>query len=391
MSGKNYYDILGVERSASADDIKRAYRRKALELHPDRNPDRADAEEHFKELSQAYSVLSDPEKRRRYDQFGEAGLGGGPQGFDPSIFQDIFGGSAGFGGIEDLFESFFGGGGRRGRAGGPQRGQSLRYGLEISFEEAAFGTEVSIRVPRTMSCEACHGTGAAEGGVVTCGTCRGTGQVVSQMGFMRIAQTCPSCGGAGQVIRDACKTCRGAGRTEVERTVKVRVPAGVDDGTRLRISGEGNGGARGGPAGDLFVDISVRPHETLVRDGADIHSELNVGFVDLVLGIDTEIGGLEGSVPVQVPAGTEPGATLRLAGKGIPRLSSRGRGDHIVHVVAKPPRKLSSRERELWSELRDLAQGTGQGGSGKAKRKGKQKGSDDGGLLDRVKDIFGGE
>jgi molecular chaperone DnaJ len=383
VSSSDLYAILGVSRDASPDEIKRAYRRKALELHPDRNPDREDAEEHFKELSQAYAVLSDPEKRQRYDRFGEAGLGGQASGFDPSAFQDIFGG-AGFGGIEDLFESLFGGamggmGGARARRGGPRRGASLRYGLEIDFEEAVFGTEVSIRVPKRRTCDACGGKGAPLDGISACGTCEGRGQVVSQMGFMRIAQTCPACGGRGQVVRDPCKSCGGDGIVSEESTVTVRIPPGVEGGTRLRIQGEGDAGGRGGPPGDLFVDISVRPHPHLTRDGADVHSELSVGFPDLVLGTDAEIEGLHGEESVQIPAGTEPGTTIRLRGRGIPRLGRRGHGDHVVHVVARPPRKVSGRERELWEELRGLS------------RPGEEKRDGEGGLFGRVKDFLAGD
>jgi molecular chaperone DnaJ len=387
VSNNDYYEILGVSRDASADEIKKAYRKKALELHPDRNPDRDDAEDRFKELSEAYAVLSDPDKRQRYDRFGAAGLGGRP-GFDPSDFQDIFGG-AGFGGIEDLFESLFGGGGRRGgRAAGPRRGASMRYNLEIDFEEAAFGTEVPIRVPRTEECDTCDGSGAAPGGMDVCGTCRGTGQVVSQMGFMRIAQTCPGCAGRGRRITKPCSSCEGQGVVAQERTVTVRIPPGVDDGTRLRLHGEGDAGTGGGPPGDLFVDIGVRPHAFLTRDGADVHSELELTFADLVLGVSTTVESLEGDEEVQVAAGTDPGTALRLRGRGIPKLRGRGRGDHVVHLVARAPRGPKGREKELWEELRSLSERPEPRRSSKRKRR---EGDDDEGFFDRVKDFLSGE
>ncbi|GAB4375541.1 MAG: molecular chaperone DnaJ [Acidobacteriota bacterium] len=381
MTTKDYYEILGVSRDASPDEIKRAYRRLAMELHPDRNPDRHDAEERFKELSEAYAVLSDPDKRRRYDRFGPDGVRGAGPTIDPSIFEEIFGGRTGFGGLEDLFESLFG----AGRPGGTsrtraRRGDSLIYRLEIDFDEAVRGTEVKLRIPRSVSCDACEGSGAAPGGIEPCRTCRGMGQVVSQVGFMRIAQTCPACGGRRHVVRRPCTECGGSGRREVERPVTVKVPAGVDTGTRLRIRGEGEGGWRGGPPGDLFVEISVRPHENLARDGADVHSQLEVSFADLVLGTECEVPGLDGPETVRVPPGTEPGTTIRLKGRGIPRLGGRGRGDHIVHVVARPPARLDRRERELWQQLRELE-----------KERRERAGEGDGGLLGRVRDMFGGD
>jgi molecular chaperone DnaJ len=386
VSTIDYYEVLGVSRDASAGDIKRAYRRLALELHPDRNPDRADAEEKFKELSEAYAVLSNPEKRARYDQFGHAAFGGAsPGGFDPSIFEEIFGAGAGagspFGGLDDLFESLFGAGmGRRAGGGGARRGAGLRYRLEVGFEEAVFGTEVKIRVPRTETCATCAGQGAPPEGISTCSTCAGAGQVVSQMGFMRIAQTCPGCRGTGRQIETPCPDCSGAGRVQTERTVTVRVPPGVDDGTRLRIQGEGDGGARGGPPGDLYVDISVRPHERFTREGFDVHSEFELLLPELVLGTEREIEGLHGTESVQVPAGTDPGAVIRLKGRGVPRLGRRGHGDHLLHVVARPPRKLGSRERQLWQELLEIA----------AERARREQG-ENGGLFSRMKDFLGGD
>lgn len=378
---KGYYAELGVSRDASQEELKRAYRKRALELHPDRNPDRHDAEEHFKKLTEAYSVLGDAEKRRLYDA-GQLSGAGGPGGFDPSMFQDVFG-SGGLGGLEGLFEQFFGPGffGSRFSAGnGPQGGSDMRYRLEIAFEEAAFGTEVKLRVPRTESCLACKGTGAAPGGLQGCRTCRGAGRVVTSMGFLRMAQTCPACSGLGQVIEKPCLECEGRARIQIERTVKVRVPAGVDDGTRLRVAGEGDGGHLGGPPGDLFVDIEVRPHEKFQREGPDIHSLLILDLPDLVLGGSFEAETLHGPEKVEIAPGTEPGKEVRIKGKGIARLTRRGGvGDHILHVRARIPRKLTPEEKKLWEELRTHVRGT------------PVDGSDDKGLFGKMKDFLSGE
>ncbi|UCF68842.1 MAG: molecular chaperone DnaJ [Acidobacteriota bacterium] len=389
MAGKDYYNVLGVERDASADQVKKAYRRRALELHPDRNPDRADAEERFKELSEAYAVLSDPQQRARYDRFGEAGLGNGGVAFDPSVFEDVFG-SFGFGGLEDLFAQFFGGAAGRARtATRARRGADLRYRLEIGFEEAAFGTELKIRVPRSETCPGCHGSGAAEQGLVTCSTCGGQGRVAYQHGFMQIARTCPACRGRGQEIRHPCEECRGRGRIDAERTVKVRVPAGVDNGTHVRIQGGGEGGASGGPAGDLYVEIGVRPHERFHRDGADVHDQVQVGFSELVLGGSVDVQTLHGQKTVEIEAGTEPGTVIRLRGEGIPLLGRHGRGDHLVHLIARPPRKLPRQERELWESLRELEQARLRAERSRDAESAKT--SEGRGLFDKVKDIFGGE
>ncbi len=383
MDGRDYYEILGVSREATPEELKKAYRKRAMDLHPDRNPDRHDAEEQFKVLNQAYSVLSDPDKRARYDQFGEAGLGGaagqGPFGADPSVFSDLFG-QGGMGGLEDLFASFFGpgvfGGAGGGRADGPRQGQDLRYQLDVDFRDAAFGTEVKLRVPRRETCPRCTGSGAQPGGLTTCRTCRGQGRVAARMGFMQIAQTCPHCQGRGRVVEKPCPDCSGAGRIQTERTVKVKIPAGVEDGTRLRVAGEGDGGANGGPAGNLYVDIQVRPHEKFQRDGADVHAVLELTFADLVLGGTFPAETLHGPEEVEVAAGTEPGAEVRLRGKGIPRLGRRGQGDHILHVLARPPKKLTSEERKLWEQLRALRTGEA---------------AEEKGLFDKVKDFLGGD
>ncbi len=356
MNDIDYYKILGVERNASESEIKSAYRKLALKHHPDRNPDDPAAEEMFKQAAEAYSVLGDAQKRQRFDQYGAAGLSGGAQGFDPSMFQDIFG-SMGFGGggLEDLFSQMFGGNAGGGRSQTrAQRGHDLRYQLEIEFVEAARGTEVKIKVPRSETCPGCSGSGARPGGKVSCESCHGRGRVNYRHGFMQVARTCPQCNGSGEQVVDPCKDCGGDGRIATERTVTVRVPAGIDDGMRLRVAGEGDGGWRGGPPGDLYVDIALKPHEKWVRDDADVHAELVLGFPDLVLGGRFEVETLHGTQDVEVPAGTHPATVLRLAGQGMARVSRRGRGDHLVHVVARPPGRPDEKEKALWRSLREL-------------------------------------
>lgn len=378
--GKDYYDILGVERSASPDDIKKAYRKLALKFHPDRNPDDPEAEKKFKEASEAYSVLGDPDKRQRYDQFGMAGFGDSGPTIDPSIFEDIFS-SFGFGGgIEDLFGQMFGGGAR----GGRRRGADLRYRLEISFRDAAFGTTERIRVPRTENCTACSGSGAAPGGLSTCSHCRGAGRVVYRHGLMQIARTCSACGGAGRQVTQPCSECRGQGRVRSHRTLPVRVPAGIKDGMRLRVEGEGDAGEPGAPPGDLYVDISVKPDETFIRHEDDVHSELVLGFPDLVLGGEYTIATLHGEQQVTVPRGTIPGTMIRISGEGMPVLGRRGRGDHVVHVTARPPRRMNDEERELWQQLRTIQSEDG-GTEGHL-----HKSDEDKTFFERVKEFLGG-
>ena len=378
-ASRDYYEILEVARTATADEIKKSYRRKAMELHPDRNPDRADAEEHFKELTAAYSVLSDADKRAHYDRFGTDGPAAGPGGFNP---EDLFRGAAS-GGLEDIFESFFGSG-FGGRRSGPRQGADLRYQLEIDFEEAAFGTEVKLKIPRHESCPVCRGEGAAPEGIQTCSGCRGSGTIVMSTGFIRLAQTCPHCSGTGRRITTPCRECKGAGRLRTERSVKVRVPAGVNDGTRLRLSNEGEAGDRGAPPGDLYVDIGVRPHEIFRRDGADVHAPLAVSFADLVLGGDFSVTTIHGAEPFELPAGTEPGAVFSLRGKGVQKLNGRSRGDHHVHVVAAVPEAMGERERALWEELRQIE-------TARRTARGESPPEDDRTLLDKVKDLFTGD
>jgi molecular chaperone DnaJ len=367
LADRDYYEILGVSRDASPDDLKKAYRRLALKYHPDKNPGDKAAEEQFKEAAEAYAVLSDPAKRQRYDQFGRAGLGGQPgfSGFDQEIFGD-------FG---DILGSLFGlggmfGGGRR----GPQAGRDLRYDLELRFEQAAAGLEAPIVVPRLSRCTTCRGTGAkGKDGIKTCATCRGRGQVAFQQGFFTIARTCSTCGGTGRRIVAPCPTCSGQGRVRSEASITVRVPAGVDDGMRLRLSGEGEASPDGGPPGDLYVVLHVAEHPVFRRDGAQLLCEIPVSFAQAALGTTVRIpliGG--GEQELDVEPGTQSGTVLRVRGKGLPSLDRSGRGDLHVTIRVKTPKSLSAEQRELLTKLADLD------GDETAER----------GLFDRVKDIF---
>lgn len=351
---RDYYEVLGVARDASSDDIKKAYRQAALKHHPDRNPDnKEDAERLFKEASKAYQVLSDPEKRAQYDRYGEAafeGPGGG--GFD---FASAFASGAFEEVLGDLFGDFFGGGRRRGR-GGAMRGDDLRYDLEISFEEAARGCEKRISVPRTVACETCSGSGAKPGtSPETCPACRGAGQVRFQQGLFHIAKTCGQCNGEGKINRTPCTTCRGAGRSRSMREIKVKVPAGVDNGSRLKLRGEGEAGLRSGPSGDLYVVLGVRPHDFLHRDGANIVCQRPISMIDAALGAEVDVPTLDGVVKLKVPAGTQHGKIFRLAGKGVPDLRRSGsvRGDQYVSVQIEVPAKLTKKQKKLLEQFRD--------------------------------------
>jgi molecular chaperone DnaJ len=368
LAERDYYDILGVSRDASSDDLKKAYRRLAMKHHPDKNPGDKAAEESFKEAAEAYAVLSDPAKRERYDRFGRQGLGGQPgfSGFDQEIFGDfgdILGNIFGFG-------SVFGGGGRR----GPRAGQDLRYDLDLTFEQAAAGIEAPIVVPRLDRCGTCNGSGASgKDGIKTCPTCRGRGQVAFQQGFFTIARTCSTCGGAGKQIVKPCPTCAGQGRLRNESKLTVKVPAGVDDGMRLRLAGEGEASAGSGPAGDLYVVLHVAPHPVFHRDGKDLHCEVAISFAQAALGTTVRvplIGGAEQDLDVE--AGTQSGAVVRLRGKGLPSLDRSGKGDLHVTIRVKTPKTLSPEQRELMEKLATLE------GDDTAER----------GLFDRVKDIF---
>jgi len=344
--------VLGVTRTATEVEIKSAYRKLAMTYHPDRNPNNPDAEDKFKELTEAYAILADAEKRSLYDRFGHAGVGNasGPAGFDPAIFQDfgdIFGEFFGFG---DLFG---GGGRRRSRA---QRGADLREDLNLEFDEAFFGVEKQVKVRRHEACDACHGSGAAAGKApVQCQTCNGRGQVRYQQGFFSIARTCPTCQGAGSVITDPCPKCKGEGRQLRERTVETKVPAGVEDGTRIRFSGLGEAGAFGGPAGDLYVVLHVKEHAFFEREGNDLYCVVPVSFAQAALGTEIMVTTMEGEYKLKIPEGTQSGTSFRIRNRGVPVLNSHGKGDLFVEVRVQTPGKLTKRQRELLGELGQLS------------------------------------
>lgn len=363
---RDYYEILGVSRDANPEEIKKAFRRLARQYHPDANPGDPTAEEKFKQINEAYAVLSDPEKRARYDAFGDAG--GAADLGSP------------FAGIQDLFDMFFGTGRPRGtRAREPKRGADLRLDLDITLEEAFAGVERELEVPRVERCPICDGTGARPGTPpAVCSRCRGTGQVetVSENLFGRFVsiRTCPACGGEGTVVTDPCPDCGGLGRVRRVRRIKVKVPAGADSGLRLRLPEEGEPGTRGGPPGDLYVDVHVRPHRVFRREGDDLHCEAAISFIQAALGTVLEVPTLEGTSQVKVPEGTQPGAVIRLRGMGMPRLRGGGRGDMHVHLDVRTPTSLTPREKEL---LRELAAIRGEGVKGKDK-----------GIWERVKEAW---
>jgi molecular chaperone DnaJ len=352
MAKRDYYEVLGVSRDASEEDLKKAYRKLAMKLHPDRNPGDPTAEAKFKEVNEAYDVLKDPEKRAAYDRYGHAAFEGAA-GAGPGGFQGGFGGF-GANPFEDLFEEMFGRFGGRGRGGASGRGADLRQEVAISLEEAFSGTKRTIRVPTAVTCEACNGTGA-EGGaanVHSCPTCQGIGKVRAQQGFFLIERTCPTCGGQGRVIRNPCKICHGAGRVQRDRTLSITIPAGVEDGTRIRLAGEGEAGLRGAPAGDLYVDVSVRPHPIFRRDGSTIFVRVPLRMTQAALGGTIEVPTIDGGkAKVTIPAGTQSGDRFRLRGKGFSVLRSAARGDMIVEVVVETPQNLTPRQRELLQQF----------------------------------------
>jgi molecular chaperone DnaJ len=348
MSKRDYYEVLGVNRDASDEEIKKAYRRLAMKYHPDRNPDNPKAEEHFKEAKEAYEVLSDAGKRAAYDQYGHAGVDGGARGA----------GFEGFGGFADafgdIFGDIFGGGGRRSNV---FRGADLRYNLEVSLEEAAHGTETKIRIPTLTECETCHGSGAKPGTQpATCSTCAGHGQVRMQQGFFSIQQTCPTCHGSGRVVKTPCPACGGAGRTKQYKTLSVKIPAGVDEGDRIRLSGEGEAGVNGGPPGDLYVVIQIKSHAVFQRDHNDLHCEMPVSFTTAALGGEIEIPTLDGYAKIKIPPETQSGKVFRLRGKGIKGVRSHTHGDLLCHVVVETPVNLTERQKELLRELEEISQ-----------------------------------
>lgn len=354
---KDYYEVLGIQRGASEQEIKSAYRKLALQYHPDRNPNNPEAEEKFKECSEAYAVLADSEKRGLYDRFGHAGVGGAGAagagvGFDPTVFQDfsdIFGEFFGFG---DLF----GGGGRGGRRTRAQRGADLREDITIEFEEAVFGIEKTISYRRHDLCESCKGSGSAAGKApATCRTCGGRGQVRYQQGFFSIARTCPACQGAGSVISDPCAKCKGEGRVIQQKTVEAKIPAGVEEETRIRFSGLGEAGTNGGPAGDLYVVLHVKDHPFFERKGNDLHCVVPISFTQAALGAEIKVPTLEGEHTLKVPEGTQSGQTLRIRNKGVPTLNGHGKGDLFVEARIQTPTKLNKRQRELLEELHGSA------------------------------------
>ncbi|HHV71172.1 MAG TPA: molecular chaperone DnaJ [Clostridia bacterium] len=399
MAKRDYYEVLGVSRDATAEEIKKAYRKLARQYHPDANKDDPNAEEKFKEIAEAYDVLSDPQKRARYDQFGHAD-GQGQWGFGFGNNAD-FGGFGGFGtGFGDIFDMFFGSGmGAREQRRTPQRGADLRYDLEISFEEAAFGLETEIKVPRMEKCSACNGTGAKAGTQPkTCPTCQGTGQVQyvrnTALGRFVSVRTCEACGGEGHIIETPCPECRGKGRTQKVRTIQVKIPPGVDTGSRIRIAGEGEAGTLGGPPGDLYVFIQVRPHKYFKRRDSDVIYDLEISFTQAALGDEVEVPTLDGPVVLKIPEGTQTGTSFRLRKRGFPNLRGFGRGDQHVRIIVKTPTNLTPRQRELLkefarlSEEKDSGKSSGEKMDSKSEKKAEGKGEQKG-FFERMKDTFG--
>lgn len=349
VAKRDYYEVLGVGRDADEQALKGAYRKLAMSYHPDRNPEDKNAEEKFKEAAEAYAVLSDPQKRTAYDRYGHQGVAGAAQGFDPSSFTDfgdILGDLFGFG---DLF----GGKGRgRNRA---QRGDDLQYDLEIGFEDAMRGLSADIQVPRLEACSRCGGTGAEKNdGLVTCPVCQGRGEAIYQQGFLSIRRTCPQCGGRGKIVRRPCTQCRGEGYTRNERKLKVNIPAGVDNGTRLRLTQEGQPGVNGGPPGDLFVVLRVREHPIFERQGENLHCTLPLNVAQAALGAEIVLETLDGPQTIKIPEGTQSGARVRLRNHGVPKLQGHGRGDLYVTVQVKIPAKLSREQRKIFEQLQEM-------------------------------------
>ncbi|HET6645875.1 MAG TPA: molecular chaperone DnaJ [Pyrinomonadaceae bacterium] len=371
MEKRDYYEVLGVSRTAKDQEIKSAYRRLAMRYHPDKNPNDATAEEKFKEAAEAYSVLADQEQRRRYDRFGHAGVSSAT---GPSW------GAPGFGGIEDILGDLFGfgdvfGGGRSGsRRSSAQRGADLRYDLEIALEEAAQGMTAQLRIPRLEGCGTCKGSGAAAGTEPeTCNTCSGAGQIRYQQGFFSVARTCHACRGVGRIINNPCAECKGAGRVEREKQMEVKIPAGVETGSRLRVQGEGESGTSGGPAGDLYVVIHVSEHERFERQGSNLYVAVPITFAQAALGAEINVNTLDGEEKLKIPVGTQTGTVFRLKGKGMPALGGRGRGDLFVSATVITPTSLTREQRKLLEQLANV----------------ESKDLEDRGLVDKVRDIFG--
>jgi len=371
MDKRDYYEVLEVARTATDQELKSAYRKLAMRYHPDKNPGDATAEEKFKEAAEAYAVLSDGEQRRRYDRFGHAGV---------SSTAGASWGAPGFGGIEDILGDLFGfgdvfGASRSGsRRSAAQRGADLRYDLEITLEDAANGMTANLRIPRLEACETCKGSGAAEGTQPeTCATCNGSGQMRFQQGFFSVARTCHTCRGVGKVIKSPCKECRGAARVEREKQMEVKIPAGVETGSRLRVQGEGESGMSGGPSGDLYVVIHVAEHEHFERQGSNLYAAVPITFAQAALGAEIAVRTLDAEDKVKIPVGTQTGTVFRLKGKGMPMLGGRGRGDLFVSVTVVTPTSLTREQRKLLEQLATV----------------ENKDLEDKGLVDKVRDIFG--
>jgi len=364
MAKRDYYEVLGVTKTSTEVEIKKAYRSMAVQYHPDKNPGDAVSEEKFKECAEAYSVLSDSEKRAQYDRFGHAGVGGG--GFEPGFtnFEDIFD-MFGFG---DMF-------GSRGRTRSTvQRGSDLRYDLEITLEDAANGKDEKLRIPRLETCGECDGSGAESGTQAeTCITCRGSGQTQYQQGFFSVMRTCSNCSGKGKIIRNPCKECHGQGRIEKEKSLEIKLPAGVETGSRLRISGEGEAGVNGGPSGDLFVVVHVKEHETFERQGANLYSAFPISFAQAALGADVKVKTLDGEEELKIPAGTQTGTVFRVKSQGMPILGGRGKGDLFVATTLITPKSLTKEQRKVLEKLADV----------------EDKDFYDASFMDKVRNIFG--
>jgi molecular chaperone DnaJ len=375
MAKRDYYEVLGVNRDADDETVKKAYRRLAMKFHPDRNPGDKSAEEKFKEAKEAYEVLSEAERRAAYDRYGHAGV-------DPAMAGGAGFGGAGFGGgfaeaFGDIFGDIFGQG--RANRSSVYRGADLRYNLEVTLEQAAHGTETKIRIPTWEACDTCGGTGAKPGTKpVTCSTCRGQGQVRMQQGFFSIQQTCPKCHGQGKVITDPCTDCVGVGRVKKQKTLSVKIPAGVDEGDRIRLGGEGEPGVNGGPPGDLYVQVQVKPHPVFQRNGDDLHCEMPVSFTVAALGGEIQIPTLDSSAKIRVPAETQSGKVFRLRGKGIKGVRSQTPGDLMCHVVVETPVNLTERQKELLREFEAISQRDSDRHNPRAKS-----------WMDKVKEFFG--
>jgi len=373
---RDYYEVLGVEKNATEDELKKAYRKLALKYHPDRNQGDPEAEEKFKEATEAYEVLCDPKKREAYDRFGHQGVQGGfaGGGFNPEHFNDF---SDIFGDFGDFFESFFGGGRRTRRTSGAMRGEDLRYDIELTLEEVAKGVEKTVEIPRHEVCESCSGSGCAPGTSPTiCNQCHGTGQVSFSQGFFSISRPCPRCGGRGQSIESPCTVCSGGGRVLKRKKLSVKIPAGASTGLRLKVGGEGERGIRGGPPGDLYIFVFVKPHDLFVRDGDDIICDVPVSIVQVALGAEIEVPTLFGKARMKIPAGTQTDTKFRLRGKGLPNLRHHGHGDQYVRVVVETPTRLNARQKELLEEF--------------AKISGEQHNPISQGFFKKVRDMFGG-